>query len=165
MNPMKRVGPVAVLVASAMLLASAPVQAKKPASETWGPIELTSIGDEPLASGEATLTDVVLADIYLDESVSYYWECCTAGLRVNCKNLTPGATHSTPAGTFTANSRGKLTVVGEVYLEIGYFPSWDGWPPVWKPWQYVVDVVRLDLEGASTRVLTGELFPLSSWDR
>jgi hypothetical protein len=162
---MKRLGMAAVLAASAMTLASAPAQAKKPAGETWGPIELKSVGDELLASGEASLTEVVLVDIYSDESGSYYWECYTARLRVDCRNLTPGATYSTPAGTFTANSRGKTTVAGEVYFEVGYFPSWDGWPPVWRPWPYVVDVVRLDPTGTSTRVLAGGLFPPSPWDR
>ena len=163
MNSVKRLGMVAVLVVGVGLLASTTAQAKKPTGESWGPIKLTNVGDEPQASGEATLTEVVLVDIYFDESGSVYWECYTARLRVDGKNLTPGATYSTPAGTLTANSRGKVTVAGDVYFEIGYFPSWDGWPPVWIPWPYVVNVFRLIPDGSSAWVLTGGFVPPSGW--
>jgi len=141
----------ALLALGMTLVASTPARAKKPAGESWSPIKLTNVGDEPQASGEATLTDVVLVDIHFNESGSVCWECYTAGLRMDCKNLTPGATYSTPAGTLTAGSRGKVTVAGNVYFEIGYSPNWDGWPPVWKPWPYVVDVVRLNPGGAPSR--------------
>lgn len=58
MNPMKRLGLAAALVGGVTLLASTPARAGKVA-DRWGPHELANVGDEPRASGKATLTDVV----------------------------------------------------------------------------------------------------------
>jgi hypothetical protein len=159
MNPSKRLVMATALIATLALIVSAPALAKpaKPdGGSTWGPIELTNVGDEPRASGEATLTEVVRGDVYYEQGL-FYIESYRARLHVDCKNLTPGATYAVPAGTFTANSRGKATVEGDVYFEIVYIYTWS------RTWQlsnpYWVDVVRLNPDGSAATVLTGMLAP------
>jgi len=175
MNPMKRLGLAALLAVGLTLLASTPARAKKPGGEiggdTWGPIELTNVGDEPQASGKATLTEVVLVDVY--DSGLVHWQCYTGRLSVQCRHLTAGATYSigtgwflpAPMWTVTANSAGKVETSEDVYFEIGYSPTWE-WPFDWVlsfPCQ--VGVFRLEPDGSSTKVLAGELRPPSPWDR
>jgi len=162
MNPMKRLGMPALLAVAVTLLASTLASAGKPpgpAGETWGPVGLTNVGDEPRASGEATLTEVVLVGTVGDPLYDYsYWDCCTGNLTVQCKKLMPGATYETAAGTFTANSRGEIKVSRDVYFEIEHFFGWS-----WHTVPYVVDVVRLNPDGSRTTVLTGNFRPPFGW--
>jgi hypothetical protein len=71
---------------------------------------------------------------------------------VKCRNLTPGATYWTPAGTFTAD----VTGAGKISAKVSFGDFAGEWDP---PDPYVVDVVRLDPDGSSTTVLTGEFYP------
>ena len=88
MSPMQRRGLARLLLLGATVLAATMAQAK-PRLGIWGPVELANVGDEPGASGEATLTDVVLVDSYTGSG--WYSESYTGTLTVACKGLTPGA--------------------------------------------------------------------------
>ena len=140
---------VVALAVGVALFASTPAQAGR--SEDWGTIQLTNTGAEPEASGQASLTNVKF------EGFGDWTLCYSGQLSVKCKNLTPGARYSTPAGTFTANRKGNGLVNGKVFITVGWYD--DGWfgPQVTEP--YVVDVVRLNADGSSTTVLTGDYVP------
>ena len=142
MNPMKRLGLAALLVVGVMLLASTPARGKpRGYVPDWGPIQLAT-GAEPQASGEAILTNVREIDVFL----------YTGRLTVECKNLTPGATYWTPAGTFTPNRKRDGKVSGDVWVDLGL--EFDGW--YWGPAHpYLVEVIRLDPDGSETTVLSG----------
>jgi hypothetical protein len=137
MNPMKRLGLVALVVVGVALLASAPAQAGKVA-DPWGPHELANVGDEPRASGTATLTDVVCTGWGSGYPGPWYYEAYTAVLTVQCRKLTPGATYWTCVGTFIADRTGKGSATGQV----SWFYRTDPW---WgNSGGLVVDVVRAD---------------------
>lgn len=157
MIPMKRLGLVAVLAVGATLFASTPAQAK---GEDWGTIQLTNVGDEPQASGQASLTNVVCRDSNPYDPDPWRTGYCSGKLTVYCRNLTPGATYWTPAGTFTANRKGNGAIIGKVVFTVEWYRS-DWWGPV-VTLPYVVDVIRLDPDGSGfveTLVLTGEFSP------
>ena len=144
MNPMKRLGLVAVLVVGVTLVASTPTRA-----EDWGTIQLMPIGDEPQASGEATMTDVAGRLYKLRGKTMWgYW----GTLSVTCHNLTPRTWYWTPAGTIKADRNGDGTVSGDVQLEWNSlpYPDNDAWIL-----PFVVDVVRVNANGPGTMVLTG----------
>ena len=152
MNPMKRLGLAALLAVSVTVLASTAARAAAPGN--WGVVQLTNTGDESGASGEASLTQVkrLWSDVQEWMRIDYY----SGKLTVKCRNLTPGATYSTPAGTFTADRKGNGGVSGQVSFTIHVDEGWPG-PTVIEP--YVVDVVRLNPDGSSTPVLTGTFVP------
>jgi hypothetical protein len=152
MNPMKRFGLAALLAVGVTLLASTPARAA--GGEKWGTIQLTNVGDEPQASGEASLTHVNRwwTEVIEWLRIDYY----SGKLSVKCQNLTPGATYSTPAGTFTADRKGNGGASGQVSFTVCVDEGWGG-PTVIEP--YVVDVVRLNPDGSSTPVLTGTFVP------
>jgi hypothetical protein len=160
MNPMKRLGMAALLVFGLTLLASTPARG---AHEDWGTIQLTVTGAEPGASGEATLTKVEWQDTFVvhgdggeSSEPIYAYVTYTGVLTVSCQNLKPGETYWTPAGTFKANRKGSGTVKGKVNFVIEY--EYVGYEPVLTKC-YVVDVIRLDPDGSSVTVLTGDFFP------
>jgi len=141
--------PILVALAVAVtVFASAPAQAGQGCD--WGGVELTNTGAEPQASGQASLTDVDW--VRLMKGLYVY----SGKLSVTCQNLTPGATYSTPVGTFTANRKGDGKVSGRVSLEMHNEGPW-----VWVD-PFVVDVVRVDPDGPSPTVLTGT-FPGQFW--
>ncbi len=173
MRPLKRVGLAVLLAVGASLLASTLARAKKPASgsESWGPINLWNVGDEPKASGQATLTDVVYVGGF---ETSLGWEDWYTGrLSVQCSHLTPGATYLIRAHdwnwfpgfdewTVTASdSGGKVQVREDVEFSIArVWIQDDPWSPGhWSESKYQVHVVRLDPDGSSTTVLHGLLPP------
>ena len=156
MNPAKRLGLAAVLVVGVTLLASTPAWARVQWRD-WGTIWLTNTGAEPEASGEAALTNVVCRDSNPYDPDPWRTGYCSGKLTVSCQNLTPGATYLTPAGTFTANRKGGGKISGQVVFTVEWYNS-DWWGPV-VTLPYVVDVVRLDPDGSSTLVLTGEFSP------
>jgi len=170
MNFVKRLGLAALLVVAVTLLASTPAWAAPKVCRP-GPVELANVGDEPRASGEATLTEVVLVGCYSD-SPYVDWSCYTGKLSLKCKNLTPGATYCIgelrlgglfppiPVATITADNGGKVEFSGDVYFEIDSFYGWDGL----ERGAYVVVVDRLNSDGSSTTVLRGHFFPWY-WER
>jgi hypothetical protein len=138
----------------ALVLSAGASAAPFPKAGDWGKKGLANVGDEPGASGEATLTDV--------EFVGTSWwddygctDFYTGRLTVACQGLTPGATYSTPAGTLTPRTRGKVRAAGDVSFVVEHFLSWSGWIVV----PYVVKVVRLDSDGFSVTVLEGRFHP------
>ena len=159
MNPMKRLGLVAVLVVGVTLLASTPALARV-SWRDWGTIQFTSTGAEPEASGQASLTNVVCRDSNPYDPDPWRTEYCSGKLTVYCQDLTPGATYWTPAGTFIANRKGEGKISGQVDFTVEWYNS-DWWGPVVSD-PYEVDVVRLDPDGSilvKTLVLTGEFSP------
>jgi hypothetical protein len=155
---MKRMGWIglAVLLAVGLThLANGPAQAQpRDAGGYWGPIELTNVGDEPGAWGEAALTKVVLLFSYIDsepmESGVLVRSFYTAKLTVKCRGLTPGQLYSTPAGTFRADRKGTGNISGQVDFEIAYWSS--GWGMVER---FEVGVDRAEADGSGTVVLMG----------
>ena len=154
MNLMKRLGLGALLAVCVTLFASTSAWAAKPehaaSGEDWGTIELANMGDEPFASGVASLTNVDW--VRVAKGAFLYG----GRLSVTCHNLTPGATYWTPAGTFIANRKGSGKVSGDVWLELNYGWSWVSVSP------FVVDIVRSNPDGSGTPVLTGT-FPGQFW--
>jgi len=144
MNPMKRLGLAALLVAGVTLLASTPAQAKVPKGEDWGTIPLKNVGDEPQASGEATLTDVN----YHSHDGNIAFPHYSGTLTVRCWDLTPGETYLTQAGTLSPSRKiaGEWVATGKVEF-FAFEP-------------YTVYVWRLDAEGFYHLVLAGA-FPLA----
>ena len=135
------------------LFATSPALAVKPGQGgggSWGKVQLVNTGDESLATGTASLTGVKLVWWWSDWTGALY--TYSGKLTVNCRNLTPGATYWTPAGSFTADETGAGKITGSV--EFGFVEG--PWNP---PEPYVVDVVRLDPDGSSTTVLTGKFWP------
>jgi hypothetical protein len=165
MNPMKRLGVAAVVVA-AMLLAGTSAQAKAPGGEdwsNWGTTQLTNVGDEPQAFGEATLTKVESKDTFVlhgdggeSSEPMYAYVMHTGVLTVSYQNLKPGETYWTPAGTFKVDRKGSGTVKGKVWFVIEY--EYVGYEYVLTKC-YVVDVIRLEPDGSGTAVLAGEFYP------
>ncbi|HUT91550.1 MAG TPA: hypothetical protein VMY37_18775 [Thermoguttaceae bacterium] len=153
MNPVKRLGLAVLLVVGVTLLGSTSARAAAPGD--WGTVQLTNVGDEPGATGEASLTRVkrLWSDVQEWMRIDYY----SGKLTVKCRNLTPGATYSTPAGTFLADRKGNGGVSGQVMFSVYVDEGWWGPTSVMEP--YVVDVVRLDPDGSCTTVLTGEFVP------
>ncbi len=165
MNPMKRLGLVAVFLVGVTLLASTPAAAEgKVKGEDWGTVELENVGDEPQASGQASLNNVELVLAWVGLHV-YKGE-----LTVTCQGLTPRATYWTPAGTFKADRTGAGQVKGRVEFEFhwvywgwdepvfGDSPPWIGGEPYWDgpyPWGFMVDVARLNPDGSEAVVLSG----------
>ena len=152
MKIVKRVGLVALLVVGVTLLASTPTWA----GDKWAeePIELRNVGDEPQASGDATLTRVCLLSVWNapgPEAFPSGEAALSATLCVDCQNLTPGAAYWTPAGTFKANNKGTGRISGNVEFHL----SWGYWE---QPSWYAVDLVRLNPDGTSTTVLTWYFF-------
>jgi hypothetical protein len=140
----------ALIAASPVLAGWGPRNIKNESPENFGTIQLTNAGEEPAASGEATLRHVVCSYVRV---VGGSWgdpiveRGYTGTLIVKCQNLIPGATYSTPVGTFTADSKGTGTITGGVaWGTTGYsFEGFGGY----------VEVVRLDGDGSSTTVLEG----------
>ena len=153
MNPMKRLGLAALLAVSVTVLASTAARAAAPGN--WGTVQLTNIGDEPGASGEASLTHVkrLWSDVQEWMRIDHY----SGKLTVKCRNLTPGATYSTPAGTFIADRKGNGGASGQVLFTVYVDEGWWGPTAVMDP--YVVDVFRLNGDGTCTPVLTGTFVP------
>jgi len=132
-----------LLAASPVLAGWGPRNIKNHPPENFGTIQLANTGEEPSASGQATLRHVT-CDVYVDIFNQAWW-CYQGTLLVKCQNLVPGATYSTPVGTFTADSKGTGTATGEVGWVEYPFEGFDGY----------VEVVRLDGDGSSTSVLGG----------
>jgi hypothetical protein len=145
MNPMKRLGLAALLAVGVTLLASTPAQAKAPKGEDWGTILLTNVGVQPLASGEATLTDVTYGPQGRIAAPLY-----SGTLTVKCRNLTPGATYLTQAGTLRASR--KVAGEWEVTGKVQFFPDFVSESTI----RFRVLVVRLNADGSGTWVLTGD---------
>jgi hypothetical protein len=137
----------ALFAASPVLAGSGPRNIKNQPPENFGTIQLANTGEEPTASGQATLRHVTCT-VYVNSLFNPpYVEWVYEGtLIVKCQNLVPGATYSTPVGTFTADSKGTGTVTGEVGWVEGYSP---------EGFSGYVEVVRLDGDGSSTSVLVG----------
>jgi hypothetical protein len=152
MNPVKRLGLLALLVGATLFVGTA---ARAAAPGNWGTVQLTNIGDEPGALGEASLTHVkrLWSDVVEWMRIDHY----SGKLTVKCRNLTPGATYSTPAGTFIADRKGNGGASGQVLFTVYVDEGWWGPTVVIEP--YVVDVVRLNPDGSSTTVLTGDFVP------
>ena len=156
---------VAALAVGLTLFTSTPAWAGGKAKADWGTIQLSNVGDEPCASGQATLTNVERTWYCYDEyppgspwPILHVWAQYTGVLTVACQNLNPRATYWTPAGTFRAGRTGTGTVKGKVSFEIVYIhDTWTGSTTLLK-W-FVVDVIRLDADGSETTVLTGDFFP------
>jgi hypothetical protein len=133
-------------------------------NEDWGTIQLANVGDEPGASGVATLTNVSLTDWSAYDGGSgwpgapfQFTEQYTGVLSVTCLGLWPGATYSTPAGSFQAARRmgagkvkAKVTFVLWRYCVPGEYS-------VISPFE--VTASRLSPDGSSTTVLMGDLYP------
>jgi hypothetical protein len=132
----------------AIVVSSGVSQADKGVS--WG-IEVANVGDEPLASGVATLTNVRSMQYdyppYPPPVVHVY--AFAGQLSLTCENLTPGATYATPVGTFRADRTGTGNVKGKLHF---------GWTDLnyWLPFE--VDIDRLDPDGSSTTVLVGYIW-------
>ena len=159
MNSMTRLGVVAVFAVGVTISMSSPALARV-SWRNWGTIQLASIGDEPEASGEASLTNVVCRDSNPYDPDPWRTSYCSGKLTVYCQNLTPGATYWTPAGTFTANRKGEGKISGQVNFTVEWYNS-DWWGPVVSD-PYDVKVIRLDPDGSSfveNLVLTGEFDP------
>jgi hypothetical protein len=160
----------AALAVGVTLFASTPAWAAPKVCRPC-PIELANVGDEPRASGEATLTEVLLVGSVSHSSWSWT-NCYTGRLSVKCAKLTPGATYCIvtprwgslfppiPVATVTADAAGKVQFSGDVYFEIDQFYSWDGL----ETGSYVVEVDRLNSDGSSTTVLSGHFDPWY-WER
>ena len=147
-----------LLAVGVTLFVNTPTQA-----EDWGTVQFTNLGDEPQASGQATLKKVsyYLSWYDADEYWHEYGNGYRGTLTVECKNLTPGATYSTPAGTFKADSRGKGKVSGKVSFIIVYEVSWWG-DTIWQcelVGPYEVGVTRVNADGSDTPVLSGFFVP------
>ncbi len=149
MNLMKRLGLAALFAVGVTFFASTSAWAGS--GEDWGTIELANIGDEPQASGSASLTNV---DWLRVAKGAYIY---TGRLSVTCHNLTPGATYWTPVGTFIANRKGDGKVSGYAPLVLIYGWSWVSVEPL------VVNVIRSIPDGSNTTVLTGT-FPGRFWE-
>jgi hypothetical protein len=112
MNPVKRTGVAAVLVAGVMLLAStAAAQAK----DTYELVNVCESGDQDAdATGQVTHGEWrrVKLPPEIPPPQPVWWEC---SVTINCQNLTPGATYETGLGTFTANRKGNGKVSGYVW--------------------------------------------------
>jgi hypothetical protein len=149
MNPMKQLEWLAVLVVGATLLASAPAKAKpKDDGHGWSTIELANTGDEPNATGQATVENVKYEGNDGAGNAIY-----SIKASVSCQNLTPGATYRTPLGSFTANRKGEGNIRGTVVVIDTGEGHWD--LPEWFEWLLRVTVYRLNTDGSSTLVLYG----------
>ncbi len=124
MNPMKRVGLVAVLVVGVTLFVST-------AARAGDAYELENVGDESLATGQVTL--------------GKWTEQWFVKATVSCQNLTPGATYCIKlgpygsVGTLTANRNGNVKYAGIMGID----PSSGSY----------VRVNRLDPDGSQNSVL------------
>jgi hypothetical protein len=81
---------------AALLLLAATLIAGRPArAEDWGEIHLVNEGNEPLASGQATLTNVTYGGYVLvgTSPVVTVAELFQGQLTVTCQGLTPGKTY------------------------------------------------------------------------
>jgi len=143
MKSMKWIGLAVLLAVGVTLLASTPAWA-----DPWwhsfpthrGPCRLENVGDEPEASGQATLSHISAYPDVPSIPPLYY----TAELTVKCTGLKPGATYS-PGGSlalYQADHRGAFTAKGEVV-----FAS------PWDPFSFGVVVTRTGASGG--RVLAG----------
>ena len=155
-DPLKSLGIAALLAVGLTLFAKPP-----PRGEDWGSIQFANLGDEPRATGVATLTGVNWTSLS-HYDYEYLWMAYQGTLTVECQNLTPGARYSTPAGTFKADRRGRGKVTGDVSFVIVWEISWWGSSTMLlgdlvAP--YVVEVVRLNPEGSSTPALSGSFVP------
>ena len=149
MKTLERLGVTALALVVGAQLATLPALAAKPGA-VWGSIELTNVGDEPQATGQAIVKSVKYEGITGTGDVLY-----SARVSVACQGLTPGATYRTDLGTFTANRKGQGTISGTVRLiDRGYGGESDN---VVFDWLLGVDVVRLGPDGSSTLVL------MASW--
>jgi hypothetical protein len=119
MNPMTRIGMVAVLVAGATLLASTAAAARSKNTYTYELVNVCDSGDQDAdATGQATYGEWTWV-LSRPHDFEGWWE---RRVDVNSQNLTPGATYWTPVGTFTANSKGNGKVSG--YLRSDFrFPG------------------------------------------
>jgi hypothetical protein len=153
MNSTKRLERAALFVVGVMLFVTTPALAR--GSGDWGTIQLTNTGGEPNAAGEASLTHVkrLWSDVQEWMRIDYY----SGKLTVKCRSLTPGATYWTPSGTFTADRKGNGGTSCQVLFTVYVDEGWWGPAVVMDP--YVVDVVRLNPDGSSTPVMTGEFVP------
>ena len=135
----------ALLTAPPILAGSGSKNVKNQSPISFGSIQLTNIGDEPAALGEASLRKVT-CDVYVDRYYQTWW-IYHGTLTIKCRNLIPGATYSTRVGNFTANSNGAGSISGEVGFTLG------DWIPAGFPVE--VEVVRLEGDSSSIPVLTG----------
>jgi hypothetical protein len=134
MRSMRRIGLTMLLVVGVGAMASAPAAATRAPDvpKTTITITLVSTGEEPLASGQATVGQARFEGIRWDGT-----EIWTVKLTITCQGLTPGARYWTAAGSFTADRRGNGKAVGRVDAYFGY----------------AANVDRLEADGASVTVL------------
>ena len=142
MCSMKRVQLAVLFLIVVALFAGTAAPAARAANTRTGSAELTPVGDEPGASGSATLNAWKL---------SYAWHCL---LGVSCDGLTPGAVYrvGTLAGgnfTATASQDGHLSTLSgwqlKVYMWIGVV------------WPNRVTVTRVDPSLGNVTVLSGPI--------
>jgi hypothetical protein len=104
MSAKKRVSLAMALLIGVALNVSTPALA-----EDWAPtpVPLTNTGDEPNASGEATLTGVTLVSAYPVENMSGYdfVEEYSGQLSVTCRGLTPRAVYQIGPIGYGSNKR------------------------------------------------------------
>jgi hypothetical protein len=103
MTPIKRISLAAVFLLGTTLCASTPTRAQGPSDlpSDWGPVELTNMGAQPQAMGQAWLTDVVYKYESVDGPYGYlstypitytYWYYTyhyEGTLHVTCQHLDP----------------------------------------------------------------------------
>lgn len=137
----------ALLILGATLYATAPAQAQT--------FDLTPTGDEPNATGQASLSHVKYDSTgFIDPTngIGYTTYMCT--LYMTCQGLTPGATYLTSAGTFKANRDGTGSAKAARYRL-----TWYDWVDfyglhVQPPRVYVY---RVNPDGSFTLVLWGDV--------
>jgi hypothetical protein len=160
----------AVLLLPTTLIAGRPARA-----EDWGAIDLVKEGNEPPATGQATLTSVASGGFFLEGGpyAVYAVEQLYGQLTVTCQGLTPGKTYqiSPPLGVVnprnkkpnyfsfraaadgSGGSGGPIPVVFSIWwLQDPYLGTWG----VMDPDGCVVAVSRTD-GSRLTLVLTGVL--------
>jgi hypothetical protein len=116
-----------------------------PANENSG----TPTGDEPIATGSATLARIRLWRSVVDFDATY---CYTCHLTVACQGLTPGATQATSAGTVKAAQDGTLVATTSKWSFVYIYHSY--WPTPGGFWSYpALQVSRINADGSQTLVL------------
>ena len=153
MTPMKRIGLTALLVVGARLFSGTQALAEYGGTTVLTPTADANDADYD-ASGQASLTDVKLVGfeqwLSFDGTTLIFEAHYRGYLTVKCKDLTPGGSYRTSAGTCKADRNGNVVVKGWVHY---WFMWWDYVGP--EPHEFEVGVRRLNPDGSLTLVLDG----------